>query len=50
MELTAMPGVSRAESVPNWTRRFGAWIASFVGLREPLSRMEEALDGAGSSE
>jgi hypothetical protein len=49
-EPTAIFGVLRAESVPNLTRWSGARLACDVGVREQLSRMEEELDGAGSSE
>jgi hypothetical protein len=47
-ELAAMLGVSRAESVPNLTRRFGAWLATDAGVREQLRCLEEELDGPGS--
>ena len=40
-------GVSRAESVPNLTRRFGAWLATDAGVREQLRCLEEELDGPG---
>ena len=42
-----MLGVSRAESVPNLTRRFGAWLATDARVRKQLRFLEEALDGPG---
>ena len=43
-ELAAMLGLSRAESVPNLTRRFGAWLATDARLRKNLRSLEEELD------
>jgi hypothetical protein len=37
-------GVSRPESVPNLTRRFGSWLASDVRVRDQFLRLEEELD------
>jgi hypothetical protein len=37
-------GVSRPESVPNLTRRFGSGLASDVRVREQFFRLEEDLD------
>ncbi len=44
-ELMNVLGLSREESVPNLTRRFGAWLQSHRETREELSRLEEELDG-----
>ena len=46
-ELAAMLGLSRAESVPNLTRRFGDWLATDARLRKQLRSLEEELDGSG---
>src|ERR1017187_10738663 len=40
-ELAAVLGVSRAESVPNLTRRFGAWLETDARVREQLRGLEE---------
>ena len=44
-ELTEILGVSRAESVPNLTRRFEAWLAGNSKVRKQLQRLEDALAG-----
>jgi hypothetical protein len=49
-ELAAALGVSRAESVPNLTPRFGAWVASDAGVRKQLRHLEERLDEPGTPE
>jgi len=48
-ELAAVLGVSRAESVPNLTRRFAAWLATDARVRERLRGLEEELDESGPS-
>jgi hypothetical protein len=45
-----MLGVSRAQSVPNLTRRFGAWLATDAGVRELWMSLESGLDGSGPPE
>ena len=42
-ELTEVLGVSRAESVPNLTRRFDAWLSSDSRVRRRLKRLEDKL-------
>jgi hypothetical protein len=42
-ELAEVPGVSRAESVPNLTRRFAGWLAERGEVRERLRQLEEQL-------
>jgi hypothetical protein len=49
-ELAAMLEVSRAESVPNLTRRCGDWLANEAGIRAQLRCLEEKLDGRGPPE
>jgi REP element-mobilizing transposase RayT len=49
-ELARVLGLSRAESVPNLTRRFGVWLANDRGVREQLRRLEEQLDRPGLPE
>jgi hypothetical protein len=49
-ELAAVLGLSRAESVPNLTRRFGAWLATDTRVREQLRGLEVELDESGRSE
>jgi putative transposase len=44
-ELTEILGVSRAESVPNLTRRFEALLAGNSKVRKQLQRLEDALTG-----
>jgi hypothetical protein len=46
-ELAAVLGVSRAESVPNLTQRFGAWLATDARVRKQLRHLEERLDELG---
>ena len=48
-ELAEVLGVSRAESVPNLTRRFAAWLATDARVREQLRGLEEELDESGPS-
>ena len=43
-ELAGLLGLSRAESMPNLTRRFGAWLATDARLRRQLRSLEEELD------
>jgi hypothetical protein len=38
-----VPGVSRADSVPNLTRRFAGWLAEREEVRERLRQLEEQL-------
>jgi hypothetical protein len=45
-ELATMLGLSRAESVPNLTRRFGAWLAIDAKIRKQLEDLEKELDGS----
>jgi hypothetical protein len=45
-QLAAVLGLSRAESVPNLTRRFGDWLATDAKTRKKLGVLEEALEGA----
>src|SRR5262249_54439244 len=49
-ELMGLLGVSRPESVPNLTRRFGSWLTSDVRIREQFRRIEEELDRLRPSE
>jgi REP element-mobilizing transposase RayT len=42
-DLTELLGVSRAESVPNLTRRYDAWLSSDAAVRRQLRRLEERL-------
>jgi putative transposase len=42
-ELTAIRGVSRAESVPNLTRRFETWLSTDARVRKQLQRLQEDL-------
>jgi putative transposase len=48
-ELASMLGLSRAECVPNLTKRFRASLASGAAAREQLERIETELDLIGSS-
>ena len=43
-ELAEILGVSRAESVPNLTRRFEAWLAGNSRVRKQLKRLEDELN------
>jgi putative transposase len=43
-ELAAVLGLSRAESVPNLTRRFAAWLATDAKVRRQLKTLEQELD------
>ena len=43
-ELAGLLGLSRAESVPNLTRRFDAWLVTDAKLRRRLRSLEEELD------
>jgi REP element-mobilizing transposase RayT len=45
-ELAAVLGLSREESVPNLTRRFGAWLESDAKVRRKLRSLERELDGS----
>ena len=45
-----MLGVSRAESVPNLTRRFGVWLATDANVREQLKCLDERLKVSGPSQ
>jgi putative transposase len=49
-EMTEILGLSRAESVPNLTRRFQAWITSDSRVRKQLGRLEDELASAAFSE
>jgi hypothetical protein len=46
-ELAKMLGSSRAESVPNLTRRFSAWLAADAKTRKQLTSLEDELDESG---
>jgi hypothetical protein len=46
-ELATLLGSSRAESVPNLTRCFAAWLASDGKVRKQLRGLEEELDESG---
>jgi putative transposase len=48
-ELAVILGVSRAESVPNLTRRFGAWLATDAKVRAQLRQIEEQLYEPGKA-
>ena len=50
VELAAMLGVSRAESIANLTRRFGAWLATDANVREQLKCLDEQLNVSGASQ
>jgi hypothetical protein len=43
-ELAPLLGVTRAESVPNLTRRFGTWLATDATGRKQLATLERVLD------
>jgi hypothetical protein len=36
--------LSRAENVPNLTRRFGGWLATDARVRNQLRSLEKGLD------
>jgi hypothetical protein len=42
-ELAAVLGLSRAESVPNLTRRFREWLSIDAKIRKQLRDLEEVL-------
>ena len=42
-DLTEILGVSRAESVPNLTRRFERWLSTDRRVRKELERLEHKL-------
>ena len=44
-ELAAVLGLSRAESVPNLTRRFSDWLSTDANIRKQLRDPEEVLQG-----
>ena len=44
-ELAAVLGLSRAESVPNLTRRFSEWLSTDAKIRKQLRELEEVLQG-----
>jgi hypothetical protein len=44
-ELAAVLGLSRAESVPNLTRRFSDWLSTDARIRKQLRDLEEVLPG-----
>jgi hypothetical protein len=43
--LAPVLGLSRAETVPNLTRRFASLLAQDARTRDQLRRLEERLDG-----
>ena len=43
-ELAAMLGLSRAESVPNSTRRLGVWLALFRGTAVRSAVVERRIE------
>ncbi len=45
VELAAVLGLSRAESVPNLTRRFSDWLSADAKIRKQLRSLEEMLQG-----
>ena len=49
-ELAAVLGVSRAESVPNLTRRFAAWLETDPRIRPQLRGLEKESDKSRPSE
>jgi hypothetical protein len=49
-ELTANLGVSRAESVPNLTRRFYAWLSIDARVRKQWERLELELTSDGCTQ
>jgi putative transposase len=49
-ELAAVLGVTRADSVPNLTRRFARWLREREEVRERLRRLEDQLDQVPTAE
>jgi len=49
-ELAARLGVSRAESVPNLTRRFASWLSNDPQTCKQLRRLEDELDAVQIAE
>jgi hypothetical protein len=49
-KLATILGLSRAESVPNLTRRFSAWLETDAKVRKQLRQLKEQLDETGRSE
>jgi hypothetical protein len=47
-ELMTVLGVSRAESVPNLTRRYASWLSSEAAIRGDYQRLERELDNQHS--
>jgi hypothetical protein len=43
-ELADLLGASRAESVPNLTRRFDAWLKADSRVRKQLRRLDDELN------
>jgi hypothetical protein len=46
-DLTELLGVSRAESVPNLTRRYQGWLSSDAQVRRQFKRLEQMLAADG---
>jgi hypothetical protein len=44
VELMAVLGLSRPESVPNLTRRYASWLSSDARTRREYQRWEDELD------
>jgi hypothetical protein len=49
-ELAAVLGLSRAESVPNLTRRFSGWLSTDANIRKQLRELEGVLEVSSTSE
>jgi hypothetical protein len=49
-ELVEVLGLSRAESVPNLTRRFVEWLSSDSRVGKTLERLEDKLTASPSAE
>jgi hypothetical protein len=45
-ELAAVLGLSRAESVPNPTRRISDWLSTDAKIRKQLRDLERVLEGS----
>ena len=45
-ELADVLGLSRAESVPNLTRRFSDWLATDARIRKQLKDLEGVLESS----